>query len=309
MSVTIRPAQLPAEYPRIAELLNSALAKPVTPNELAQEDAGMPPGSIKVQFVAVDEAGRPIGYAEAHRFPNTKIGKFYVYTVVDPAARGRGIGAALLAQIEQVAIAHGGNYFLGEVRDDDPISRAFAERRGYKLQRHGYYSTLDLTTWDGARFAGVIDRVQASGIRLFTLDQAAGAEAKLYELMSRTMVDIPGYEGTSFMSVETWHNFLIGPAGHQRVIIAADGDRFVGVTMLHPAEAGTFYTPHTSVDRAYRGRSIALALKLAAIELALKESATKLTTGNDSNNVGMLAINNKLGYVPSAGSYDMAKYL
>lgn len=309
MSFTIRPANLPADYPRITELLNTAYAKPITAEEVEHEDVGMPEGSILRHFVAVDETGRPVGFAKAHRYPNTKPGKFYAYVVVDPAVRRSGIGSALLAHIEQVATAAGGNYFLGDVRDDDATSRAFVEKRGYALQRHGYYSSLDLTKWDGARFAGVIDQVKASGIQLFTLDQRPDAEPKLYEMMSRTMVDIPGYEGTSFMSWETWQNFLIGPGGHERVLIAADGDRFVGVTMLHPAEDGTLYTPHTSVDRAYRGRQIALALKLASIEIALAEGAKLLTTGNDSLNVGMLKVNQKLGYIPEAGSYDMAKYL
>lgn len=309
MSFTIRPANLPADYPRIAALLNTALAKPTTAEEEAHEDAGMPEGSIIEQFVAIDLTGHPVGFAKAHRYPNTKVGKFYVNVVVDPAVRQTGIGSALLSQIEQVARTAGGDYFLGDVRDDDAASRAFAERRGYQVQRHGYYSSLDLTAWDGARFAGVIEQVQASGIRLVTMDREPDAESKLYEMMSRTMIDIPGYEGTSFMSRETWQNFLIGPGGPGRVIIAVDGDRFVGVTMLHPAEEGTLYTPHTSVDRAYRGRQIALALKLSTIEMALAEGAKSLTTGNDSNNIGMLKVNQKLGYIPAAGSYDMAKYL
>lgn len=309
MSFTIRPTDLPADYPRIAELLNTAYAKPITAEEVAHEDASMPEGSIILQFVAVDGAGHPIGFAKAHRYTNTKIGKFYDYVVVDPAVRQTGIGSALLTHLEQAATAAGGNYFLGDVRDDDASSRAFVEKRGYALQRHGYYSSLDLTKWDGARFAGVIDQVKASGIQLITLDQVPDAEPMLYEMMSHTVIDLPGYEGTSFMSWETWQNFLIKPSGHARVLIAADGDRFVGVTMLHPAEEGTLYTPHTSVLREYRGRQIALALKLASIDLALSEGAKTLTTGNDSLNVGMLKVNQKLGYVPAAGSYEMAKYL
>lgn len=309
MSFTIRPANLPADYPRITELLNAAYAKPTTAEEVAHEDASMPEGSVLRHFVAVDGTGHPVGFAKAHRYPNTKPGKFYAYVVVDPAVRRTGIGSALLAHLEQVATAAGGNYFLGEVRDDDASSRAFVEKRGYALQRHGYYSSLDLTTWEGARFAGVLDQVKASGIQLFTLDQMDEAAPKLYEMMSHTVIDIPGYEGTSFMSWETWQNYLIQPAGQSRVLVAADGDRFVGVTMLHPAEEGTLYTPHTSVLREYRGRQIALALKLASIDLALAAGAKTLTTGNDSLNVGMLKVNQKLGYIPAAGSYDMAKYL
>lgn len=67
-------------------------------------------------------------------------------------------------------------------------------------------------------------------------------------------------------------------------------------------------TPHTSVVREYRGRRFALALKLLASGMALSAGARRLTSGNDSLNGPMLAFNKRLGYVPAASSYDVAKY-
>jgi hypothetical protein len=45
MQFTLRPANLPTEYARVAELLNTAYAKPVTADELTREDADLPAGS------------------------------------------------------------------------------------------------------------------------------------------------------------------------------------------------------------------------------------------------------------------------
>jgi GNAT superfamily N-acetyltransferase len=310
MPIQFRAPLLPDEYDRLADLLTQAFMQPPTADDLAENDRDLPPGSILHRTIAVDGNGQVIGLGEAFRYPNTKAGKFYLTVVVDRNARGAGIGSALLEQVESFAISQGGNYFVGSVRDDDPVSLAYIHKRGYATERHGFTSRLDLTTWDGAPHAGVLEEVRAGGIRLLSLAEHAGpeAEARLYELMSRTMVDLPGYEAAQFMSFETWQNGFIKRAGAENVIIAADGDRFVGVTIMNKTDAG-LYTAHTSVDRAYRGRHIALALKLYSIELARDRGLKAMTTGNDSLNAPMIAVNRKLGYVPQAGEYDVAKRL
>lgn len=54
----------------------------------------------------------------------------------------------------------------------------------------------------------------------------------------------------------------------------------------------------TGVEKAYRGRKLALALKLLAIRIAQAHDAATIRTGNDAENGPMLAINRKLGYQP-----------
>ena len=308
MTYILRTGTRPEDYPRLAELLNSAGTQPVTAAELEEGDAGLPAGSLLHRTFAVDEAGRILGFSEAYRYPNTVAGKFYTSCVVEAGARRRGLGSALLAACESYAVAHGGNFFVGFTRDDDPTTLAYLEKRGYAVRRHAWHSALDLSAWDPAPFAGVVEAVQAGGIRLTTLadEPASEAQQKLYDLMARTMPDIPGYEAAQFMAFETWQNWVVKGAGPARVIIAADGDRYVGVTIAKVTE-GAYHTDHTSVDRACRGRQIALALKLAAISQALALGFTRMTTGNDSLNQPMLAVNRKLGYVPSAGDYEICK--
>lgn len=308
MSCTFRSAQLPADYAPMAELLSAHSIKPVTAQELEQADHDLPTGSLQQRTMAVDPAGAVIGYAEVYRFPNTRAGKFYITAIVESSARRQGIGSTLLTEMEAFARQHDGNLLVGYVLDTDEASLAHLHARGYETRRHGFYSSLDLTTWERGRFIGVTDSLQAAGIRLFPLAAEPGttSQAKLYEMMSRTMVDIPGYEAAQFMSVQTWENWVLKAAGEELVIIAADGDRYVGVTILNATEDG-LYTAHTSVDRAYRGRQIALGLKLASIDLALSRGVHQMTTGNDSLNAPMVAVNQKLGYVPGKGDYEVAK--
>jgi GNAT superfamily N-acetyltransferase len=310
MAFALRPCTLPADYAHMVAILNAVRVVPVTVDELQEQDSWMPEGSICHRLIAEDGAGRAIGFGEAHRWPNTMDGKLYVTLATLPAVRGQGIGSALLERIERFTAELGATRLVGDVEDHDANALAYLERRGYVVERHGYDSTLDLATFDIAPFAGAVGTVEAKGIRFFTLADAPGAamERALYELYERTMVDIPGYEAKAFMSYETWRRFVVAADGARPewTFIAADGDRLVGVTTAVVSQ-DHIYTNHTLVDREYRGRAIALALKVLAVQAALRHGAPYMRTGNDSLNGPMLAVNRKLGYKPLAGAYTVAK--
>ncbi len=92
-------------------------------------------------------------------------------------------------------------------------------------------------------------------------------------------------------------------------IFASDGDPakstewigLAGVRLL-PEKRGA-YNLMTGVLRSYRGRKIAQALKLLAIRYAKAQGAIYIRTTNDSLNVPMLAINDKLGYQRQPGKF------
>jgi ribosomal-protein-alanine N-acetyltransferase len=60
---------------------------------------------------------------------------------VDPAYRRRGLAAALLAEVETMAVAAGGTRLLLEVRGDNTTATAFYENHGFAElgRRRGYY--------------------------------------------------------------------------------------------------------------------------------------------------------------------------
>ena len=71
----------------------------------------------------------------------------------------------------------------------------------------------------------------------------------------------------------------------------------------------TLHTGLTGVLREYRKKGVALALKLRSLELAQAMGAPRVSTWNESNNKGMLAINEKLGYQKEPATIDYVKVL
>ncbi len=69
------------------------------------------------------------------------------------------------------------------------------------------------------------------------------------------------------------------------------------------------WNAYTGVDRAYRGRGVARALKLRTIQWARQNNVDFIYTGNDIANQRMLAINVQLGYEPLPGWVEVVKEL
>ncbi|WP_159887334.1 GNAT family N-acetyltransferase [Paenibacillus puerhi] len=324
--IQLRSLQLPDDYAAIAHLLNQVWAEPTTAEKLLEDDRklyekgktwiddnGKLAGYDRERRVAISESGAIVGYVWCWRAPWTEPGILCCTLVVDAAHRRQGIGQRLLEHVAQWADGLGASVLLSEVWDDQPEAMSFARRRGFAVDRHAFQSVLRLDEAaaynpphaDYAR----MEELDKDGIRFLTLADAPGeeSEAKLYELCRETLVDIPGFLG-EVPGMHEWRKWYLMPEGYapEQVIIAADGGKFVGMTnVLYNPDSNGMYHEYTGVSRAYRGRGLALALKIKAIELAKRRGAAYLRTDNDSTNEPILAINRKLGYKPLRGSYRM----
>jgi GNAT superfamily N-acetyltransferase len=310
MDVYLRLANPETDYVRIAELMNTVDPEPVTAETLHERERNLPPGRIEQRLVAVDRLDEVVGVVSSGRNPWMKPGHFWQWLIVDSAARRQGIGTLLYNMARQFLREQEATEIEIEVRESSPTGLHFAQQRGFTVDKLSFESSLDLSHFDEAPFSSVIEEVEASGIRFFTMEDVGNtleAQQRLYEINRRFAADNPGNDGT-FASFEQFQNVVLQATWFRAdgQIIAADGDAWIGMSALGYFEhSHSGYNMFTGVDRAYRGRHIALALKLLVIRCALKYGATHIRTNNNSNNAPMFAINRKLGYQFEPGVYEM----
>lgn len=82
------------------------------------------------------------------------------------------------------------------------------------------------------------------------------------------------------------------------MFVAREGDAIVGLTYLIARGNGDAEVGDTGVIRSHRRRGIARVLKMMATRYAAQQGIRRVQTDNRADNVGMLAINQALGFVP-----------
>lgn len=318
MPVTIRPADPAADYGRLAELWSAVSRQPVTAANLREWDAVGGPETISRRAAAVDAAGAVIGGSVVVRHGWVSVDRCRLWLTVDAARRGPGIGARLYDDALAFARSLGARRLDSDVHDDDPAALRFAEKRGFTVDRHAFASVIELAAFDEAPFAGLVEAVAAGGIRFLTLADVGESDdwlRRLHALNAQAVAADPA-STDEFPPFEDFRALLFGASWYrpEGQIMAVDGSggepAVVGLAAVgYDAAANTMHNNITGVDRAYRGRRIAQALKLLTIRYARAVGAAAIYTENDSTNAPMLAVNRRLGYRPLPGDYRLVAHL
>lgn len=311
MNLTIRMAVSHEDFERIAALMRvddpESLA---TGDSLLEDESHLPAGSVSRWAVAEDEANGIVGMTYLIHMSWASAHTFRFRLVVDRPHRNRGVGSHLYKEALAFLIAEGARSVKASIADDCPECLRFAEARGFRIWRHIFNSALDLTSYDERPFVGALDRAEASGIRFVSLTEWGDTEEarhRLYHLRAPLGLDAPNSSGF----YPPYEQFRRGwfdtpyhdPAG---IIIAIADDEWIGLAMVgYIAEEREAFNGFTGVLAPYRGRGIAQALKVLANRYALSCGARSISTGNDSANAPMLAINEKMGYARKPGRYGV----
>jgi GNAT superfamily N-acetyltransferase len=307
MSYHIRSLDTTIDLPRIVELVNTIHPEPVHEKAFRMQQEQEVPGRMRYTAVAVDERETIGGYVSIVRHSWMESGHFWARVIVDPALRHRGLGEFLYQHTLDFLRTQPATHLLSEVRDSCSEGLEFAQHRGFTIQRHLSVSRLYLAEFNPTPFARIVEAVRASGICFFTLadvEMTQENRRKFYELHRACATDNPAYEGWDFPDFltfchKTFNSPYYQPSAH---LVAADGEDWIGLISLdHYIEQRSIHNSFTGVLRAYRGRHVALALKLLSISIAQGSNVDYLYTNNDSTNVPMLAINRRLGYRESPG--------
>lgn len=303
MRVAIRPFS-PHDYAAFAALYNANFPEFSASEDEFRLDDSVRPARCRVARWVGELDGRVVGLCGYSQEPSMfHPHKFTLDLMVEPSLQGQGIGGRLWAVLVEA---------LGELeplrvdmwsREDMPCRVGFLERRGFQSDMRLWTSELSLRTLDIEQFQN--QAAHPAGIRIASLAELRAADPDanqhIYELWSIVRADVPIAPGEvrQPLPFEEWQarqeRPSLLPHGY---FIALDGEHYVGLTQLWATdEPDLLRTGLTAVRAEYRRRGIALSLKLHALRWAVEAGYRRVQTDNASTNTGMLAINDRLGFV------------
>lgn len=257
------------------------------------------------RLVALDDADQVVGFGGArHLREQFHPDKYSVRVVVDPAARRQGHGGALYETLLDGLRQRGAVSARTWAKESDAVSIRFATSRGFVEARREWESRLDVAAFELASFAGARERVTDQGIEITTLAAETGKNPNLwpemYELDTICARDVPDLDPFTPMNYDEFlKTYITAPyVLADAFFLAKDGDRYVGVARLWSSEEepDILYQDLTGVLPAYRGKGIAMALKLETVEYARAAGKREIRTWNDTMNRAMLRINEAMGF-------------
>ena len=236
------------------------------------------------------------------------------------AHRKQGLGSALLEAMEDEARRRKAPRILANTDSSLEGALEWAEMRGYREIGRRIESYVFVQPFDASPFKDVVDRVAGSGLRLRSLTEvlagrdAAATEAfwrDLYEADAPMWEDVPWASPTPHMPWDKFHKMMVesGKIIPDATMVALDGAKIAGYTSTGKQGTDRGYTYMTGTGRAYRGRGIATALKVAMLARAKKAGLRAMLTTNDEPNKAMRGINAKLGYVMLPAHIELEKTL
>jgi GNAT superfamily N-acetyltransferase len=249
-------------------------------------------------FLATEDGrdvGAAVGIGGWHEPPGVARGEARVV----PDARGRGIGDELLGRLGAWAAALGYGELIGEVREIDAGSIAWAAQRDFVEVGRNSKLVLELAGLEPPS----VDL--PDGIEIVSWAERPELAEAMYAVACEAYPDVPGGEDEVMMSFEEWLSADMSGSGDRPEATwaaLADG-QVVGYAklVLSNARPGVVMHDMTGVLRTWRGRGIASALKRAEIAWAIRSGATQLETSNEERNEPIRKLNEKHGYKPKPG--------
>jgi len=209
------------------------------------------------------------------------------------AVRGHGVGTELYRAVSAVARSRELDGLFLEVLQSDPASLAWVRRRRFEEVERQEALALDLASVD-PRPVDVPD-----GVEIVTRAERPDLVREMYEVGVAAARDIPGLDGQSDPSFESWSAFEIERPSRDAELcfIALAEGHVVGFASLDVFPDDVFHGL-TAVARDWRGRGVGAALKRSQIAAAKKRGIRRLLTESQHENEPMRRLNERLGYRP-----------
>lgn len=292
----------PADYPAIAAIMTGNNPdQPVSAAGLARQNTSRRTDLLHALLVAED-GGQVVGYAQYTQYadslePHTVRVSIGVHTGI----RRQGIGTALYDALLERARRQSIEWFKMRIRADQFAGLHFAARRGFVEYGRRIEARLTLANFDPTQYPDPDALMAAQGLALASISQYATTPARehaLHDLKWEIEQDIPIPEPVTNIPFADFHAHYLAAEGFLRdgSFVAVASQRPVGLLLAFSAGKGGLDIDLTGTARDYRRRGIAYALKLKGTLWAKNAGLRVATVANDLTNIGMLAINDRLGY-------------
>jgi len=257
------------------------------------------PDRAEARAWVAEVEGRAVGRVECFRnfFTEGSRNGFLNVAVLN-AHRNRGLGRALY----DVGLEYAHGLALGEVLTsfhENHAGVAFAARRGFKHVRAESESVLD---------PGAVREVPSPDTDLRPV--GAVDPRLVYDVDLEATLDMPQTEAIDHIPYHEWEQHVLRHpsfTAEGSFVAIVDGVAAAVSLLIADVESGRAHNMFTGTLRAYRGRGLALDVKLASIRWAAAQGITMMATNNDETNAPMLAINRRLGYVPAGRRVEWLK--
>jgi mycothiol synthase len=320
LSLTFREFRS-SDYDRLIEIYNANYPDYATSvvEQRAIDDSIDTTKYFRRRFTCLDaSSGDIVGFGGiSHVLDMFHPQKYMITITVDPERHRKGIGGAIYDRLLQESKDRGAIVLWSRSKEDLPHRREFLERRGFRAKSKSWESRLDLTSFESTPFLEYLRRAERAGVSFHTLQDVldSGGEGlrEIHQLVQDLVADMPSVATFTPVTYDQWErmelkNPSLLPEGY---VIARLGSEYVGLSIVYSIEKQprNLSQGDTGVRRAYRGRGIATALKLKAIDFGKTNGYEMLKTWNDSTNAAMLAINTKLGFKRQVGWITLEKTL
>jgi GNAT superfamily N-acetyltransferase len=300
--VLIRPVDPERDGPQMVQLMRATSPHSVITEETwRQQHVSIPDRARRAAWVALVDA-KLVGRGEAWLNWYAENGSVFAGVSVDPAFRRRGIGGRLWDVVEVHIRELGPGRVLTNFIDE-PEAMRFAQARAFSEVRADTLSSVDPNTVD----LSPLDDLSRS-VRIVPLRDVPPEE--IFEVDLATTADVPLTDSLNDIRFDEWlENQLRKPTLTLDGSFAAiEGGRVASITMLTAdLESRRAFTESTGTMPHARGRGLATAVKLASLRWAAANGITSVWTTNDETNAPMLAVNDRLGYRPSARRVEYAR--
>jgi GNAT superfamily N-acetyltransferase len=275
-----------------------------TPAGVLHRERSVPARAHRHSWVA-EEDGPVVAFAEAEFEWTTErddVGALWL--VVHPDRRRQGIGSSLFERGAEHLTASGAHELRTWAAED---GADFVERRGFKPTRQERISAVDPRSVDTTRLQDLPE-----GVAIVPLAALLDRLPEVHAVYVEASADMPADHAQANLPLEEWLEETIGDPNLDRdtsVVVLVD-DQPAALSWVYVDERhGRADHDLTGTARSFRRRGLARLAKLAVIERAAARGVTTLTTENDTENAGMLAINDELGFRPFAVVTEWVKPL